>query len=320
MKKPDLNKLLNKKKITILITDSGLGGISVLAGIEEKLRKTRSFEEVNLIFFNALPEKGTGYNSMPSIEIKADVFNEALLSMENKFSPDLILIACNTLSIVYPFTPFATNSRAPVLGIVEFGIDLILSEMNKNNNSEVIILGTETTINSQVHEKKLIEMGIKSNRIIAQSIPDLESEIQDSPESERVKELINMYLKEAFRKLNSSSGPIIAALCCTHYGFSFSIFYSTLKKMTNREFVILNPNELMINSMVLEEKHHYFLETKMKVRVVSRAIIDDDEKNSIGGLINFHAPLSSAALFSYDYNPELFAFSRGKDMPDLSIE
>ena len=57
MKKPDLKKLLNKKKITIVITDSGLGGISILAGIEAKLKETRSFEEVNLIFFNALPRK-----------------------------------------------------------------------------------------------------------------------------------------------------------------------------------------------------------------------------------------------------------------------
>jgi glutamate racemase len=246
---------------------------------------------------------------MPSIEIKANVFNEALLNMEKKLSPDLILIACNTLSIVYPFTRFATNSRTPVLGIVEFGVELILSEMKKNYNSEVIILGTETTINSQVHEKKLIAMGIKGNRIISQSIPDLESEIQDSPESERVQELINIYLKEAHRKLNSSSVPIIIALCCTHYGFSLSVFYSTLKKLTNREFVILNPNDMMINSMVLEEKHNYFLETKMTVKVVSRTVIDEIEKKSIGGIINFHAPLSSAALFNYEYNPELFAFS-----------
>jgi glutamate racemase len=320
MQKPDLKKLLNKKKITIVITDSGLGGISVLAGIEKKLRETRSFEEVNLIFFNALPEKGTGYNSMPSIEIKAGVFNEALLSMEEKFSPDLILIACNTLSIVYPFTRFVKNSKTPVVGIVEFGVEMILSEMKKHSYGELIILGTQTTISSGIHKKMLVENGISENRIIPQACPNLESEIQDSPESERVKELISFYLQEALRKLNSKSEPIKAALCCTHYGFSFPIFYSILKKLTDREFVILNPNEMMIDSMVLEEKRHSFLETRMNVRVVSRAVIDDDEKKSIGGLINSYAPLSSVALSGYDYNPELFTFSRGKDMPDSSTE
>jgi glutamate racemase len=127
----DMDKILNKKKITIVITDSGLGGMSVCGGIEDKLKKFKSFEEINLIFFNSLPEKGIGYNSMPTMEVKAEVFNQALISMEDKFSPDIILIACNTLSIVYPHTQFAQVSKTPVLGIVDFGVSMILSELKK---------------------------------------------------------------------------------------------------------------------------------------------------------------------------------------------
>ena len=61
--------------------------------------------------------------------------------------------------------------------------------------------------------------------------------------------------------------------------FPLNSFYSTLEKIIDREITLLNPNEMMINSMVLEENRNSFSETKMNVQVVSRAVIDDDEKN-----------------------------------------
>lgn len=304
----NLKDVLNKDKITIVITDSGLGGLSVCAGIEDKLRTNKSFREVNLIFFNALPEKGTGYNSMPNIEVKAQVFSEALKSMEKKFHPDLILIACNTLSVVYPHTEFSKVSSTKVLGIVDFGVQMILSELSKNKNCDVIILGTQTTINSESHKNKLLENGIDESKIIGQACPNLESEIQGSPESETVKGMVELYVSEAAEKLNNTNEPVIAALCCTHYGFAEDIFKSSLKNMTDREVRLLNPNDLMVNSIVLEENNNKFAQTEINVKVVSRALIDDDEKKSIGGLIHSYAPLTSKALNEYYYDPNLFFF------------
>ena len=257
---------------------------------------------------------------MPSIGIKAAVFNEALVSMEEKFSPDLILIACNTLSIVYPFTSFAKNSKTPVLGIVAFGIEMILSEMKKHRNGEIIILGTQTTINSGTHKRMLVENGISEDRILTQACQNLESEIQDSARSTSVKEMISHYLTEAINRLNANSTSIITVLCCTHYEFALPLFESTLKDLIDSETVILNPNEKMVSSIVWPENLYRFEEIKINVGIVSQAVIDDEGIKSISGLIMHRAPLSSAALFNYDYNPKLFAFSRGKDMSDFSIE
>lgn len=303
-----LSQILNKKTLTLLITDSGLGGMSVCAGLEKELEENKSFEEVKLIFFNALPEKGIGYNSMATIEMKAEVFNQALISMEKKYTPDLILVACNTLSVVYPYTNFAKESKTPVLGIVEFGVELMLAELKKHNNSDVLILGTETTVNSNTHKNKLIENKINSNQIIAQAFPGLESEIQDAPESETVKAMIELYLIEAVEKLNKTSEPIIATLCCTHYGFCSDIFSSTLQNLSDREIVLLNPNEMMINTIVKKEIHNRFPKTRVSVSVISRAIIDESEKQSIGGLVKSFAPLSALALMNYVYDPQLFDY------------
>lgn len=305
---PDLREILKKEKIKIIITDSGLGGMSVCAGIEEKLNEVKSFKEVELIFFNALPEKGSGYNSMPSTERKAEVFNDALISMEEKYSPDIILIACNTLSVVYPYTKFFVESKTPVLGIVDFGVDLVLNEMKKHKNSEVILLGTQTTINSGSHKKKLIENGIDGEKIVSQACPGLETEIQNAPKGESTLGMLELYVAEATEQLSKEDSPVYAALCCTHYGFSSDAFLSSLQSTTNREVTILNPNGAMIDAIVLEENINRYTDTKISVGVVSRALISDNEKESISEIIKSHAPLSSKALIDYKYNPDLFKF------------
>ncbi len=46
--------LLEKEQITIVVTDSGLGGLSVLADAAEKFRQYPVFREVELVFVNAL--------------------------------------------------------------------------------------------------------------------------------------------------------------------------------------------------------------------------------------------------------------------------
>jgi glutamate racemase len=305
---PDLKEILNKKKIKIVVTDSGLGGMSVCAGVEEKLKEVKSFEEVELIFFNALPEKGSGYNSLPSTERKAEVFNEALLSMEEKYSPDIILIACNTLSVVYPYTKFSVESKTPVLGIVDFGVEMIINEAIKNEKSEVILFGTQTTIKSESHKNKLIESGINEKRIVSQACPGLETEIQNAPGAESTTGMLELYVYEATGNLTSEDSPVYAALCCTHYGFALDAFQKSLNESANREVKVLNPNSAMINAMVLDDNTDKYNDMKIKVSVVSRAVISENEIESIGNIIKPYAPLSSTALSKYEYNPDLFKF------------
>jgi glutamate racemase len=299
---------MNKKKITIIVTDSGLGGMSVCAGIEEKLNVIKSFEKVNLVYFNSHAEKGSGYNSMPNMERKAEVFNDALNAMEEKYSPDLILIACNTLSVVYPFTEFKIKSQTPVLGIVDFGVEMILSELDKNRNSEVILLGTQTTINSETHKNKLIEKGVSKSNIVSQACPGLESSIQDGPTTEKTIEFINKYVDESVKQLQKSNEPVLAAFCCTHYGFSSDLILASFNKAVSREVKILNPNNAMIEAIIPKENIGMYPEMKVSVKVVSRALITDTEKKAISEIVKPFAPLSAKALMNYEHNLDLFKF------------
>src|SRR5436305_7989338 len=97
----------------ILITDSGVGGLSVVAYAEQFVR-TRGFTEpVRLTFANAAPANDYGYNSMPSREAKVETFDRFLRNVSARFSPDLIYVACNTLSVFLP------EVTVPAKGIIE---------------------------------------------------------------------------------------------------------------------------------------------------------------------------------------------------------
>ena len=97
------------KNVTILVTDSGLGGLSVAADVAARLPESGVFENARIVFFNSLFHNRSGYNSLKSQDEKVRIFNIALKTMKKKYHPDLLLIACNTLSVLYDKTPFSRN-------------------------------------------------------------------------------------------------------------------------------------------------------------------------------------------------------------------
>ena len=174
----------------IVVTDSGLGGISVLAELERKTIELNPFDSARFIFFNAHAAEGFGYNSMKNTETKVRVFNTALKSMIDKYNPDIVLIACNTLSVISHLTDTYRETNIPVLGIVEFGADLIYNNLMNDDKSIVVIYGTPTTIESDFYRQKLIAQGIDESRIINQPCYLLETEIQKNPGSKSTAAMI----------------------------------------------------------------------------------------------------------------------------------
>ena len=302
--------IYGKKEVKILITDSGLGGISVTAGLEEKLSELKIWERVELIFFNSLPSANYRYNDLRTMEEKARIFNIALEKMEEKFAPDIILIACNTLSVVYPHTEFSKSTKTKVLGIVEFGVEQVFEELKKNPGYDVIITGTKTTIESRDHEKLLIEKGVDKGRIVNQACGGLESEIQHNPESELVYGMIELYLDEAASKLEDRERETIVALCCSHYGFSENYFTEVIQEINNKNSKVVNPNKGMIDAVAKEEMKGRSEKSDISVVVISRAEITSEERESIGKYIEPYAEKTAKALMNYIFNPELFNISK----------
>ena len=110
------------------------------------------------------------------------------------------------------------------------GVNQILRSIKNSVNSTIILLGTETTINSQVYQNQLIQNGINANKIIAQGCKYLEDEIQIDSKSEKVKLLIEKYLTIALNSIQlEKEEEIILVLGCTHYGYSEKYFRNVMK-------------------------------------------------------------------------------------------
>ena len=69
---------------------------------------------MRLTFANAAPENDYGYNSMPAMDEKLRTFDRFLRSVTARFTPDSIYVACNTLSVLLPDTPYFQTAAIPV--------------------------------------------------------------------------------------------------------------------------------------------------------------------------------------------------------------
>jgi len=295
-----------EKALKLLFSDSGLGGISIMAEIANYLIKEKPVEYVELIFFNSTPDKIIGYNKMKSEAEKISVFNSALYSMKEKFNPDFIFIACNTLSVIFDQTKFAKEEQIPVRGIVEYGLKAMKEKLNNNFDSQLIILGTPTTINKNIYKLRLIEDGIDESKITNQSCPDLESEIQKNPQSLETKNLIHKYLSEATKQINDKIALIYLSLCCTHNGFAEEVFVSVLRDLGFKNFDIINPNDKMVEEIKLMLRGRVAEKTYLQCQVVSKVIFYEDELNSINKEIEKISLLVAESLRNYKMIDDLF--------------
>jgi glutamate racemase len=293
-----------KKEITIVITDSGLGGLDVMGDIAKKLSGSGHYKKVNLIFVNALFEAGKGYNALNSREEKIRTFNNVLMGIEENYHPDIIMVACNTLSVLVKETAFVKNSDTKVVGIVEAGVSMIEWSMENEPNSSVIITGTETTITEDSHRKALIKNGVSENSIITQSCPQLQSYIEQDPEGEDTGMLISIYIDEAVSRLPEDHGPVFLSLNCSHFGYSDEFWREAFEYVNCDLAGILNPNETMGDFLFPTETAGRYKSTTVDLSVVSKVKILNKE-----AMVNFlqgSSPNMAEALKNYHIAPELF--------------
>ncbi len=293
---------MKKDQYTILVTDSGLGGLNVAASLRQQISQHKYSKKIKLIYFNSLPQKGYGYNSMDSFEEKVTVFNKAINSMAKNFMPDIILIACNTLSVVYEHTDFFKAPLTKVMGIVDIGVRLILQEYN--DNCKIVLFGTPTTINGKAHKNLLLKAGVPINNIIEQPCKNLETEIQINASSSIVEDLISKYLNEAVPQPEPNVHYLFA-LCCTHYEFSIPLFNKCISSKIN-SYKILNPNELMVADALNILPEHSPTSNPIEDLVVSKTVISTNDIENIGKLIEPVSKETTFALKNYICDALLF--------------
>lgn len=299
-----------KKEVTIAVTDSGLGGLSVMADVAARMKEAGIFRKVNFLFFNALFSLEGGYNSLKTREEKILIFNSALESLEKKYQPDLLLIGCNTLSVIFGDTAFSRTTPVPVIGIVNAGVELMAEALRTNPDSKVILFATPTTISEGLYQKRLAEMGFPEDRIIPQACPELECYIENGPLNEETEMLISGYVSEALGKLPSPRPLISASLNCTHYGYSFRLWEKAFENEEAELLVLVNPNSRMADVIFQKEYFGRFPTTEIHAVVRSMVEISAEKIDAIGSLLKKICPETAAALACYELEPDLFEWKK----------
>ena len=288
-----------------IVTDSGIGGVSVCAEIERNLRQAEDPRNIRITYFNSWPYQDAGYNALPDAGSRARVFDHALLGMD-RYRPDRIIIACNTLSILYPLTEHSRTAAIPVTGIIDAGVSYFCEALNADPASSILLLGTRTTIESQVHRNRLIGSGIPEERIIAASCHGLAAAIEQGGDGAAIEELIEECLSAACRS-GVPDAPLYAGLCCTHYTYVRESIRLALERKKSVAVRILDPNRRLADLVVPPAPQTSVSRGgNVSVGMVSKVELDDRRRHAVAEYVAPVSDITARALLSYNHIPDLF--------------
>jgi glutamate racemase len=292
--------------LTVVITDSGLGGLLICADLERRLRVTAGDGPVRLVYVNAWPDEGHGYNDLPDMSARAAVLDRALAATA-AFRPDLILVACNTLSVVYELTASSRFPAVPVSGILDEGAALFAEELLRDPSAVLALFGTRTTIGSGEHIRRMVRRGLDPSRVLAEACHGLAAAIDRGPDAPDVPGLVDECVRRIAPRL-PPDGPVYAGLACTHYAYVADIFRACLGRLTGSRVVILDPGDRVVGVLVkgLARRSPEAGARPVPVEVVSKVRLAESQRRAVAGRL---APLSAGtaqALLHYRHIPDLF--------------
>lgn len=286
----------------ILITDSGVGGLSVCAYAERFVRTCGFTEPVRLTFANASPSNEYGYNSMPTRAAKIETFDRFLRNVTDRYKPDFIYVACNTLSVLMADTPFVKRARVPIKGIVETAVDLVFEQLQKDERATAMIFATQTTIDAGAYPRMLQERGVLASRIVAQACPGLADTISEDREGSKTKSEIDRWVRTAIDKMEKRDAPVVACLACTHYGYRKD-FFSAAFAAAGVHATIINPNERAVDDLFPSKGDGREV---TDVRFITRYAIPAATVEALTYFLNDISPRTVDAMKHFIHVPDLF--------------
>jgi glutamate racemase len=289
----------------ILITDSGVGGLSVCAYTERFVRTHGFTEPVRLTFANAAPENDYGYNSMPTREVKLETFDRFLRNVTDRYAPDVIYVACNTLSVLLPDTSYVRSAAIPVKGIVETGAELLRRELEADPRAVALIFGTQTTIDAGAYPALLEARGVDPARIVSQACPGLADTISEDREGLRTRAEIVHWVGAALAKMGRTDRPVVACLACTHYGYRKELFAGALAD-AGIAATVVNPNEQAVGDLFGTGLATVPTNRDVAVEFVTRYAIPPATLEALTWFLSDISPTTVAAMKSFVHVPDLF--------------
>ena len=159
--------------MNLVITDSGLGGLSVCAQLMSLLKESAGSgnsvnpaDRLKISYINAVPSNERGYNSMSGKEEQIVIFEKILRNTKILVEPNYIFIACGTLSVLLKDLQFNKDNNSLIEGILPIGLKLLLDSLHQNSKATALIFATPTTINANIFQDELFPVWYSKPRPI----------------------------------------------------------------------------------------------------------------------------------------------------------
>ena len=303
--------------MNIVITDSGLGGLSVCAQLIHLLKNYSVPEnsdspssDIKITYVNAVPSNDLGYNTMSGKQEQIETFEKIISNTVRMISPDNIFVACGTLSVLLNQMAPPGDKSVKIEGIVSIGIQLLVDNMIKIPNAKAIIMATPTTVNNNSFQRELLNNGIAKNQIVVQSCPNLANEISNDPEGSKVEKRIQYWVKKSLQQLQGKTKDhLMLFLGCTHYGYHENMFKMAFINEGFNKLTVLNPNYAAAEKLkiyVLNDKsRNSVLKNSFSINLLSPYAIPEQEIITLNKLLTPISPETSQALINAQIVPEL---------------
>jgi len=183
--------------VRVGVFDSGVGGLTVV----KSLLTHKLFKEI--IYYGDTARVPYGTKDKNTI-IR---YSLEVLEFFKNFDIDMLIVACNTAS-AYALDELRANTDIPIVGVIESGI-LSMEKSLPNKESNILILGTQATINSNKYQDALNEKGYKNITSIATGlfVPIVEEQLQNTS-------ILEHTFDHYFKDLKDVDGVILG---CTHF-------------------------------------------------------------------------------------------------------
>ena len=217
------------------VFDSGIGGLTVVKSLLEH----QLFEEI--IYFGdtaRVPYGSKDKNTIIRYAIEAVEFFK-------NFELDMIIVACNTVS-AYALQEMRESTSCPVIGVVEAGV-LATSNAVKEKSANVLIIGTNATINSKAYETGLNKLAFKNLQAKATPlfVPLVEEEIFNG-------EIVEAAFKHYFSTIKHPNAVILG---CTH----FPLLAQALSSYFGEDTLLIHSGDAIVeyleNKFSFSQKH-----------------------------------------------------------------
>lgn len=209
----------------IAVFDSGLGSLSVIKLIQRKVKS-------DIIYF--ADQKNFPYGTKSKSRLKK-IIEKTIITLEKKFSPDLIVIGSNTPSILLK----NILKKPKVIGV----LPPLKDAVDNTRSCSIAILATKSVVKSKSlknYIKKNVPNSIKVTKINASPLVELVESLQFVHDKKLCEKKIRNLLLKPFKKNNVD----VVTLSSTHLPFLLPM----LKKIFPN-VVFLDPANTVANEI-----------------------------------------------------------------------